>query len=246
MAVLDPASGEQLATVPLGTSPSFVAVGDGRVWVVDADDRTLTQIDQATRSVRRTFSTAATPTDVAVGAGAVWIGNAAESSTTDLSGSLLPVSIDRLDPLTGDVAQRINLPVGPPGSDFDALAAGLSRRHVAATTDAVWVIGPDLAVSRIDPRSNEIVATIADLQAENIAAGEGEVWATSGGEVVEIDPVRNAVASRTELTEYGLSDIAIGAGSAWLADPWCGKVWRIETGHPVPRSRSTSYRGSHR
>jgi DNA-binding SARP family transcriptional activator/ABC-type branched-subunit amino acid transport system substrate-binding protein len=232
VAVLDPASGEQLATVPLGTSPSFVAVGDGRVWVVDADDRTLTQIDQATRSVRRTFSTAATPTDVAVGAGAVWIGNAAESSTTDRSGSLLPVSIDRLDPLTGDVAKRINLPVGPPGSDFDALAAGLSRRHVAATTDAVWVIGPDLAVSRIDPRSNEIVATIADLQAENIAAGEGEVWATSGGEVVEIDPVRNAVASRTELTEYGLSDIAIGAGSAWLADPGVGKVWRIETGSP--------------
>jgi DNA-binding SARP family transcriptional activator/ABC-type branched-subunit amino acid transport system substrate-binding protein len=228
VAVLDPATGQRLATVPLGTSPSVIAAGDGNVWVVDADDRTLTQIDQATRSVRRTFNTAATPTDVAVGAGSVWIGNAGESTSVQ-SGGHLPVSIDRLDPTTGDVVARIHLPTGPAGSEFDVLAPGLSQRHVAVATDAVWVIGPGLMVSRIDPRTNEIVATVPDLQAENIAAGEGEVWITKGGEVIEVDPVRNTVASRSFLTEYALTDIAIGAGSAWVADPGAGKVWRIGT-----------------
>jgi branched-chain amino acid transport system substrate-binding protein len=216
--------------VPLGTSPSIVAAGEGNVWVVDADDRTLTQLDQATRSVRRTFNTAATPTDVAVGAGAVWIGNAAAKPSAAQPGSRLPVSIDRLDPITGDVVARIALPPAPPGSEVGSLVPGLNRRHVAAISDAVWVVGPGQAVSRIDPRTNTIVATVPDLQAENIAAAEGEVWVTSGGELIEIDPIRNAVAGRSFLTDYGLSDIAIGAGSAWVADPGVGKVWRIGTG----------------
>jgi DNA-binding SARP family transcriptional activator/ABC-type branched-subunit amino acid transport system substrate-binding protein len=228
IAVLDPVSGQQLATVPLGTSPSVVAAGDGNVWVVDADDRTLTQIDQATRSVRRTFNTDATPTDVAVGADSVWVGNAGEATSVQ-SGGHLPVSIDRLDPTTGDVLARIPLPTGPPGSEFDVLAPGLSRRHVAVTTDSVWVVGPGQAVWRIDPRTNAIVATVPDLKAENIAAGEGEVWITQGGDVIEVDPVRNAIGKRFPISEYALSDIAIGAGSVWVADPGVGKVWRIGT-----------------
>ena len=229
VAMLDPATGNHLATVPLGTAPSLVAIGEGGVWVVDADDRTLTQLDAATRSVRRTFSTASTPTDVAVGAGAVWIGNAAESSSGHLPGSVLPVSVDRLDPVSGDVVARIPLPTGPPGSGLGA-HPGFSRRHVAATTDAVWVIGPDQRVSRIDPRTNTIVATIPELEAENIAVGEGEVWVTQGGDAIEIDPTRNIVGGRSLITEFALSDIAIGAGSVWGADPGAGKVWRVGTG----------------
>src|SRR4249920_3228656 len=42
---LDPRTGELLATIPLGTSPTSIAVGEGSVWVLDADDRTVSQID---------------------------------------------------------------------------------------------------------------------------------------------------------------------------------------------------------
>jgi DNA-binding SARP family transcriptional activator/ABC-type branched-subunit amino acid transport system substrate-binding protein/DNA-binding beta-propeller fold protein YncE len=221
---LDPATGKVVASVPLGTSPSAVALGEGSVWIVDADDRTVSQIDAETRQAVRTFSTSATPTDVAVGAGGVWIGNGPSA------GSLLPTSVTRLDPETGLVDATIELPL-PPGASLNSVIAGFSRQHIAASEDAVWVINPDLSVSRIDPRSNRIVASIDDVRAESIAAGEGDVWITEGGRVTEIDPSVNAVARRVAVVEDGLlAGIAIGAGAVWVAAPIDGTLWRIDTG----------------
>ena len=80
-AALDPETGEILESVALGTAPGTVAIGEGSVWVLDADDKTVSQIDPESREVVRTFSTSSTPTDIAVGAGAVWIGNAGEART---------------------------------------------------------------------------------------------------------------------------------------------------------------------
>jgi DNA-binding SARP family transcriptional activator/DNA-binding beta-propeller fold protein YncE len=221
---LDPETGKVVASVPLGTSPSAVAVGEGSVWIVDADDRTVSQIDPKTRTAVRTFSTSATPTDVAVGAGGVWIGNAPSA------GSLLPTSVTRLDPETGLVVATIELPP-PPGGNLFSVIAGFSRQHIAAAEDAVWVINPDLTVSRIDPRSNRIVAGIDDVRAESIAAGDGDVWITEGARATEIDPSVNGVARRVALGEGPLlAGIAIGAGAVWVADPFGGNVWRFDTG----------------
>ena len=47
---LDPQTGKLLATVPLGAAPSSVAVGAGAVWVLDANDKTISAIDPETRS----------------------------------------------------------------------------------------------------------------------------------------------------------------------------------------------------
>ena len=57
---LDSKTGKLLATVPLGSSPSSVAVGAGAVWVLDADDKTISAIDPKTRS-REIFSTLVHP-----------------------------------------------------------------------------------------------------------------------------------------------------------------------------------------
>ena len=72
---LDPDTGALRETISFGTAPSSVAVGEGSVWVLDADDQTVTQIDPETNDVRRVFSTSSRPTDIAAGAGAVWVGN---------------------------------------------------------------------------------------------------------------------------------------------------------------------------
>lgn len=221
---LDPETGDVVARVPLGTAPSAVAVGEGSVWAVDADDRTVSQIDAETRRLVRTFSTSATPTDVAVGAGSVWVGNAPSA------GSLLPTSITRIDAETGLVIDTIDLGA-PPGGHLYSVIPGLSRQHVAAAEDAVWVINPDLTVSRIDPRTNRIVARLDDVRAENIAVGEGEIWITERSHVAEIDPATNAIARRIRLGEdQPLAGIAIGGGAVWVADPGAGKLWRLETG----------------
>ncbi len=71
---VSPRSGEVQARVPVGATPSAVAVGEGRVWVLNADDQTISRIDPRSRA-SDTFAIGATPTDLAVGAGAVWVGS---------------------------------------------------------------------------------------------------------------------------------------------------------------------------
>ncbi len=68
-------SGRLLDRVALGMAPSTVAVGERGVWVLDAEDKTVSRIDPASHEVTRIFGTASTPTDLAVGGGAVWVGN---------------------------------------------------------------------------------------------------------------------------------------------------------------------------
>ena len=48
-----------------GTTPSNVVVGGGSVWVLNADDRTISRIDQETRRIVKTFATGGLPTDLA-------------------------------------------------------------------------------------------------------------------------------------------------------------------------------------
>jgi DNA-binding SARP family transcriptional activator/ABC-type branched-subunit amino acid transport system substrate-binding protein/DNA-binding beta-propeller fold protein YncE len=232
---LDPSSGDLVASVPLGTAPSAVAVGDGSVWVVDADDRTISEIDPETRSLKQSFGTSSIPTDIAVGDGAVWITNAAIDAQSNDSEGLLPASVSRLDPESGDVVETIDLRPAPGGHVFSVLP-GLSVQHLAVSPDAVWAINRDLSVSRIDPRTNRIVAQVEGVKANNIAVGDGDVWVAEGDGLAEIDPSTNEVARRVPL-DADLSTLAVGGGAVWVADPEGGNVWRVDTG---PRLKTTA------
>ena len=113
---------------------------------------------------------------------------------------------------------------------------GSSRQHIAVAPDAVWVINPDLTVSRIDPRSNRIVAQVRKVRAQNIATGDGDVWITEGNTVTEIDSATNVVARRLTLDAGDLVDLAVGGGAVWATDPEGGNVWRVDTGRATGRA----------
>ena len=104
------------------------------------------------------------------------------------------------------------------------------------TPEAVWVINPDQTVSRIDPRTNRVVARV-DANAQLIAAGEGDVWIVEEGGIAEIDTARNVVSRRVELSAEFISALAVGAGSVWVADPFDGSLWRIARDPPVAKRR---------
>jgi branched-chain amino acid transport system substrate-binding protein len=216
---LDPTTGDLLGTVALGAAPSTVAVGEGAVWVIDANDQTIARVDASEPGDPQTFSTGSTPTDLAVGAGAVWVAN--------LGPFLFPESVTRVDPESRAVVETIDLlPRKPPGF---VPGFGFTRQHVAVTRDGVWAINPDLTVSRIDPRTNRVVARIGDVAAGNIAAGEGGVWVVDGEErIAEIDPRTNAIAQTIDVDAESLAGLAIGAGAVWVTDPEGGTVTRID------------------
>ena len=227
LGVLDPRTGDLLTTVALGRAPDAVAVGDQSVWVIDADDRTVSQISADDRTLNRTFGTASTPTDIVAGAGAIWIGNAGRFGG-------FPESVSRLDPESGVVDATVALPQ-PDTSYFQG--GGFERQHLAATDAAVWVINPEQTVSRIDPRTNRVVDTVAGIKADAIAAAGDEVWIAGDGKVTKIDPRTNTVSERIEVASESLTALAVGAGAVWGADPLGGSVWRIDPG-PEPRLRT--------
>ncbi len=214
---LDPRTDAPLAAIPLGSAPANVAVGEGGVGVLDADDRTLSRIDPNERVLLRTFSTGSTPTTLAAGAGAIWIGNGS-----------FPTSVSRVDSESGVVDETIELPGSGVRRYFQA--GGFSQQLLVATDNAVWAVNRDQTVSRIDPSTNRVVARVTDVRASGLAAGEGGVWVITDEGVAEIDPETNVIGRRIRVAAEGLTTLAVGDGAVWGADPFQGTVWRIDVG----------------
>jgi DNA-binding SARP family transcriptional activator/ABC-type branched-subunit amino acid transport system substrate-binding protein/streptogramin lyase len=231
VAALDLRSGRIAARVPVGNTPSSIAVSDGAVWVMNADDETISRIDPKTRTVVRTFATNGTPTDLAAGAGGVWIGNGSTTGST-LAGAAFTRSLARIDPSSNLLTQSAALPRPPANEVASTLFPGSSR--LAVGDGAVWAINPDTTVSRIDTGTGRVVARIGGVSAAAIAVGDAGVWVADGNRAVSrIDPRSNAVTSTVRLAASGLAGIAVGAGAVWVADPWDGTLWRIDPGPPL-------------
>jgi branched-chain amino acid transport system substrate-binding protein len=233
VAAIDPAGGV-LSYTQVGASPSNVAVGEGAVWVLNADDQTVSRIDPETRQVDKTFGTGETPTDIAVGEGAVWVGNA-PARGQDIS---YTASVSRIDPQSSVVTRTLRLPVSrtPDYPPFGVLP-GVSQ--LAVGEGAIWAINPDFTVSRIDAASGDLVANVPVRAGGAIAAGRDGVWVVgdTAVSVTRIDPRTNRPGQTIEVGASFLSDIALGAGSVWVSAPDDGVVWRIEP-RPKPITRT--------
>ncbi len=212
----------------VGTTPRAIAVGEGGVWVLNADDRTISRIDPETSAVR-TFGTGRILTDLAVGEGGIWVGNGRESGAL---GNFVTTSVTRFDPRSTAPADTAVLPRRVPArrNAGEYLLAGANQ--IAVGAGAVWAVNPDLSVSRIDAATGKIVARVP-IEAAAVAAGRSAVWALKAGlngtgpEVALIDRRRNRVRTTYRLPADSLWGLAVGGGSAWVTDFDTGVLWRI-------------------
>jgi ABC-type branched-subunit amino acid transport system substrate-binding protein/streptogramin lyase/predicted Ser/Thr protein kinase len=223
---IDPGTNEPVARIPVGSNPATIAIGNGAAWVLNADDQTISRIDPTSKATK-SFAIGTTPTDLAVGAGAVWIGNG-DTNPPDLSAGTILSSVSRVDPDAFGVLATSRLRArGNGGSQGDALVVGKG---------AVWAINPDRTLSRLDPQTARVVATVRTSVVEIAAGPTGTVWGLAFSRnpaVVRVDPRTNAVTARIEIPTPELTDIAVGAGAVWASDPEAGVVWRIDPGPPV-------------
>jgi YVTN family beta-propeller protein len=134
----------------------------------------------------------------------------------------------RIDPQTGGIVARIpiaqNATGGPPNPTAIAVGEG-----------AVWVVSRRLAfssirggqdspvlrgtVSRIDPKTNAVVATIrVGADPFGIAVGEGSVWVANrrGFSISRIDPRTNEVVASIPIGNRP-QGIAAGHGAVWVS-----------------------------
>jgi glutamine cyclotransferase len=101
---IDPESGEVLGSIPApgGGSDSGLAWAEGTLWVGQYKERRIHQIDPATGAVLRTLESNRFVTGVTWVDGDLWHGTW-EGEAADLR---------RIDPVSGDVLERLELPKG--------------------------------------------------------------------------------------------------------------------------------------
>jgi YVTN family beta-propeller protein len=213
------------------TAPSNIAVGEGAVWVLNTEDRTISRIDPKTKKVVRRFGIGGVPSDIAAGAGAVWVGKGGGAQNNGT------VSISRVDPRSNRITHTVRLPDAASGGRWPSVGFP----GIAVGAGAIWAINPDQTISRIDPKTGGRVATV-DARASTIAAGDAGVWFVDADRpaVTQIDPRTNRAGQTISAGANVLLGIAVGAGSVWATGENEGLVWRIDPGpHPVTRSIDT-------
>jgi branched-chain amino acid transport system substrate-binding protein len=220
---IDAESGEVVRRIPAGRTPSALSFGEGALWLVDADARTVLRIVPSSRVVE-TLATGATPTDVAVGAGSVWVANGRPLADTQFVGPVA-TAVARLDPATRTERGTIGLP------RRGGSTSNLVENHVAVSADALWAVAPDFSVVRADATTGATTATIRDVPAAAVATGDAGVWVLGvDGSVVRLDERSGRVVRRASIGRGSVGGIAVGTDAAWVTSPTEGRLWRIGAG----------------
>jgi YVTN family beta-propeller protein len=214
--VIDPETNRLVGQLGVGQRPTRLAAGAGAVWVLNADDRTISRVDVDGQRISHTIPLLRTgePAGLAVGEGAVWLG-------TGLYG---PLSLSRINPSFNEIVQTTSL--GRAEEPFFA-----ARWQVAVGDGSIWTVGPRFGtVLRIDPRTTRIVSRIdVGIQPAVLAVGEGAGWAGGSRNIVtRINPSTNEVDREWQVPNGPLA-IATGAGAVWVTAAGEDVVARIDT-----------------
>jgi DNA-binding beta-propeller fold protein YncE len=177
VALIDPRTNTVSRRLEVDATPYSVVESGDDLWIADWENSAVVAIDRSTGDERLRVDGIAEPTQIANGPEGLWVNEHAGDE------------IVRLDPATGDELARVVIG-GRPG-----MVLGLG---------SVWALSDDdRLVSRIDPATNLVVATIP--MAGNPTGGviaAGAVWITGGPQrgscertsfLVRIDPTSNAV-----------------------------------------------------
>lgn len=216
---VDPVSGEQLATIPVGRGAYAVDVTATAVWVPAADDGTITRIDPASNTVVATIPVCIQPLGVVSAYGAVWV-------------SCADGSLDRIDPAGNRLTATIRTQE--------------TGAFVTAGGNAIWMANPGYAdaddggISRVDPGTNAVTANVAvGPHPGRVAFGGGSLWVglIDTPSLVRVNAATAAIQARlnvtapayaltaTDRTVWAVHDL--DAGTAGSATP-PGKVTRVD------------------
>jgi DNA-binding beta-propeller fold protein YncE len=115
------------------------------------------------------------------------------------------------------------VPPVPPSPVVARVAVPGNPQRLAFGFGAVWVTNSNGTVSRIDPASDQVVATIPlprpGHRPEAVATGAGMVWVAAGaGMIWRIDPARNQVVGKVDTGRllYKPISLAVQDDAVWV------------------------------
>jgi YVTN family beta-propeller protein len=120
VARIDPATGKQVASIPVGNGPTGIAFGHGALWATNSLDGTVSRIDPATNSVAAAIPTGNGPVAVTVDARGIWVSNQFDGNVV------------RIDPSRNQLVQRLRVGGRPVGMAISGNAVVVAVRHTGA------------------------------------------------------------------------------------------------------------------
>ena len=203
------------ATIPMRAPPGEIAVGEGSIWVANADEGTVSRIDGKSQAVTQTIDVGNGPAGIAIGAGFVWVANSLDGT------------VSRIDPRQrgGRAQQTIRVGNQPVG--------------VAVGEDAVWVANTaDKTLSRIDPETGRPGRPISTRDgADVLAVGRSGLWVASRATdtVTQLDSRTGGEIQRFNVGR-GPSALAVTADAAWVTTEFDGTLYRLDPERGSARS----------
>jgi len=195
------------AVFPIAGSPDWSIVTKDSLWVTTGRDSHVVQLDAATNTVGRKLEVKDPCSGLADGFGSLW------------SPSCGDHVVVRIDPADGDILARI--PADPANSEGG----------ITVGAGSVWLVTKPSTLVRIDPKTNQIVASIPlPSGSENPLFADGAVWVSSyeHGELLKVDPASAAVVATIPIGPKPRF-LTAGAGSIWTLNQGDGSVSRVDT-----------------
>jgi branched-chain amino acid transport system substrate-binding protein len=224
---VDAASNHVGGPVEVGATPAAVAAGRDSVWVLNADDRTLSRIDPKTgvAAPPRALPGAGTPVAIALGEGSLWAVTAVQRTSSQVRLAVSSAEVLKLNPLTAVPVARTPVRLSqPPERSF----TGQGNIRVAAGGGRVWVVNPARTVSVLDPVHNTVIGTATDVDAGALALDNRSAWVVDAGPAITRIDGTATVRQRIKVPAISLSSLVIAHGVAWAVDPYGGLLYRIE------------------
>jgi branched-chain amino acid transport system substrate-binding protein len=224
---IDAASNDLGAPVSVGTTPGAVAAGDGSVWVLNADDRTVSRIDPKTGLVAPPKAVAGegSPAAIALGEGSLWLVRGIQDPTSQVRVAVSSADVLKLDPVSAVERPRSRVRLTQPA---ELAFTGQSNIRVAAGRGHVWVVNPSRTVSVIDPVHSSLVGTATEVDAGAIAVDGASAWVVDAGPAITRIDASAVVKQRIAVPAISLSSLVIADRAAWAVDPYGGLLYRVE------------------
>jgi YVTN family beta-propeller protein len=228
-----------VATVTVGRAPFSMAVKAGQLWVANTRGRSVSRVDIATNREIGRLALAADPDSLGVADNVLWVmgseGRAYLFSPADGSHKgTVPVSVRSGRCLVHDGAVWLTDFLGgsktavriDPDARRATLTVAVGGMPIAITFGfgSGWVAnGADSTVTRFDPQTGSVQATIAIAGADpaGILATPHGVWVAcfGNGYVYRIDAGTNRVSAATEIgVAAAAQDLVFAEGLLWITD----------------------------
>ncbi|HMG85660.1 MAG TPA: PQQ-binding-like beta-propeller repeat protein [Terracidiphilus sp.] len=194
------------ATFVVKGEPDWLTATLDAVWVTSEKTDSVVRLNPKTNQPGKTITVHKPCSGLAVGFGSLWI------------------------PSCGDkTVVRVNAETGAPQAIVPAVPAD-SEGGITTGAGSVWLVTSAKGeLTRIDPATNRIVATIRiPAGSFNPLFAAGAVWVSSnaGNALIRVDPATNNVLSSTPVGPKPRF-LTFGAGSIWVLNQGDGTVSRV-------------------